>query len=215
MTVAVTVMSGALLLQTEVGRVALVDRWERTALAFGRDVDDARYARLNELSTNGPAYALITGLLQGPVLVFGLAALIYGSGAFGSRLWPLGPKAERRQPNADRRSYRQVLAVVSHAGVILAFRDAVGAPLNYVRETLASPTTLTMFFPMFDEASPVARFFGLIDLFVLWWAVVLAIGASVLYRRRMSTLVAAFIGTYIGVALLLALVMALSGGTTG
>ena len=41
---------------------------------------------------------------------------------------------------------------------------------------------------MLDEASPVARFLGVVDLFVVWWIVVLAIGMSVLYRRPTRSL---------------------------
>ena len=35
-----------------------------------------------------------------------------------------------------------------------------------------------------DEASPLARFLSLFDVFVLWWIVVLAIGLAVLYQAR-------------------------------
>jgi hypothetical protein len=66
---------------------------------------------------------------------------------------------------------------------------------------------------MFDEASPVARFLGAIDLFVVWWIVVLAIGASVLYRRSTRSLALAFAGASVVLALIAALVMAVSGGT--
>src|SRR5207237_4737946 len=81
---------------------------------------------------------------------------------------------------APRHSYSQVLAVVAYAGVILALRQLIATPVDYVRESIASPTTLIQFFSMFDEASPVARFLGVIDLFVVWWLVVLAIVSSVL-----------------------------------
>jgi hypothetical protein len=190
-------MSSALFLRTEVGQLALIDRWERAALAFGRDVDDDQYARLQALSTHGTAYAALTGGLQGPVLAVAVAALIYGW--FGS--------------GGSEPTYRQVLAVVVHAGVILMLRDLVSAPLNYVRETLASPLTLTSFLPMFDEASPIARFLGMIDMFVVWWALVLAIGVSAIYRRRIRSVVVPFIGAYIGAAALLAIAMAFFGGT--
>jgi hypothetical protein len=82
-----------------------------------------------------------------------------------------------------------------------------------VRESIASPTTLVRFFGMLDEASPLARFLGVVDLFVVWWIVVLAIGVSVLYRRPMRKLALAFAGVYMVLALLAALVMAMAGGT--
>jgi hypothetical protein len=51
------------------------------------------------------------------------------------------------------------------------------------------------------------------DLFVIWWIVVLAIGVSVLYQRSTRSLALVFTGAYVVLALLAALVMAVSGGT--
>jgi len=86
-------------------------------------------------------------------------------------------------------------------------------PVDYLRETIASPTSLAQFFTMLDDASAMARFLGVVDLFVVWWLVVLAIGMSVLYRRRTRSLAFAFTSAYVVIALLAALVMAMSGGT--
>lgn len=194
----VTTISGALLLSTEVGQLALVDQWERTAVAFGQPVDDAQYAAMVEASRSGGiAYAVVSSLLSGPVLACALAAVLF--------------VVIRRSSTVV--SYRQVLAVMAHAGVILAARQVIAAPVNYARETLASPTTATLFLTMLDEASPVARFFGIIDLFVLWWIGVLAVGVSVLSRRPARTPAIIFVGAYITLALILAIVMAVTGGT--
>jgi hypothetical protein len=198
LTCAVTFLCSAALLGTEVGRLALLDQWERTAIAFGQQVDDARYLALEDASRNGTFYAAVSALLAGPLLVVGLSALLIG--VFNGLL---GGSAR----------FRQVLAVVAHAGVILALRQVIATPLNYARETLASPTTMTSFVTVLDEASPPARFFGIIDLFVVWWAVAVALGVAVLYRRPARRLVVAFVGAYVALAGLLALVMALTGGT--
>ncbi|HEY6361813.1 MAG TPA: hypothetical protein VIX63_11950 [Vicinamibacterales bacterium] len=198
LTLAVTFLCRAVLLETEVGRLALVDQWEHNAVAFGQPVDDARYAAFARASEYGALYAGLTSLASGPVLVFGLSLLLIA--VFNGML---GGTA----------TYGQVVAVVAHAGVILALRQAIAAPLDYARETLASPTTLTVFFPMLGEASPLARFLGIIDVFVVWWATALAIGIAVLYRRRAGLVVAGFTGTYVAAAALLTLAMALAGGT--
>ncbi len=182
LTLVVTFAASAALLETEVGRLALVDQWERSAIAFGQPVDDARYATLARASEHGALYAAVTALASGPVLVFGLSLLLFA--VFTGML-------------RGTATYRQVVAVVAYAGVILALRQVVVAPLNYARETLASPATLNVLFAMLDEASPLARFFGVIDLFVVWWASALAIGVAVLYRRRARPLVVGFIGAYI------------------
>jgi hypothetical protein len=189
-------LAGALLMQTEVGRQALVDQWERTAVAFGQPLDDERYAGLERLSESGSVYAVATALLSGPVLTVAVALLVFV--VFNRR-------------TADRRSFRQVLAVTAHAGVVLALRQVIAAPLGYVRETTASVTSLGVWFPMLDEVSPLARFVGLLDIFVLWWAVVLAIGVALLFGQRARRLAIRFIGAYVGLALALAAVMALIG----
>jgi Yip1 domain len=205
-TTVVTFLCGIAFLRTEVGQQALVDQWERTATAFGQPVDDEAYGRMEEMAGNvtfGTLYAVATAVASGPALVLVLAGLLSifltpGPGAGAPGLRP---------------SFGQVLAVVSSAGVILALRQVVATPIDYFRESIASPTTLVQLFSMLDETSPVARFLGIVDLFVIWWIAVLAIGLSVLYQRSSRRLVLAFAGAYIALALLAALAMAISGGT--
>ena len=194
-----TAAAGAAVSATEIGQLALVDQWERTALAFGQPVDDSRYTELQAWSRQGPVVAAGNALLAGPGVALVVSLLVFA--------WA------RRSPTSRTVSYRQVLAVVVHAGVILAVGRLVAAPLVYARETTASATTLGNWFPSLDEASPVARFLGVIDLFVVWYIVVLAIGVSVVSRRPTRRLALAFAGAYVVLALLAALVMAMSGGT--
>jgi len=207
MTFLVTAGCGVVFMQTSVGQQALVDQWERSALAFGRDVDDERYAELVAMSEYGSLYALLAALAGGPVLSCAVAGMTFGV----FRRLPAAQDGERREPRGV--SYTQVLAVVAHAGVVLALRPIVAAPFNYARETLASPTTLGQLLPIFDEVSPPARFFGAIDLFVVWWVIVLAMGVALLYRRSTRATVSAFMGVYLGFAALLAISMAVAGGT--
>ena len=185
------------LLATDVGQIALVDQWERTALAFGRPVDDARYAEMQNLSRYGVPYAAAMAAVRIPIAATAIAGVLYG--AFAAR--------------GRRATFSQALAVTAHAGVILALRDVVSAPVNYVRESLASPVTLNHFVGVLNESSPLARFFALFDLFMLWWIVVLAIGVAVLYRMRVRIAVATLLGAYVGVAVVLAGTMAVLGGS--
>ena len=188
--------AGAMVMRTEVGQVALVDQWERTAVAFGRTVDDGAYARLQNLSERGPLYEAGVAMLNGPIQAFAVSALIFF--AFGGKRSDV--------------TFRQVLSVVSHAGVILAVRQIIGAPATYLRETTASATAIGVWFPMFDEASPVARFLGAMDLLVVWWVVVLGIGIAVLYGRRTVRVATAMAGIYAALALVMAVAMALAEG---
>jgi hypothetical protein len=204
---AITVTAAAanvILLNTAVGQQALVDQWERTAIAFGQPVDDARYAELQAWSARGPAYGVVAAVLNIPGVVLAVTTLIVG--VFGRTQ---AGRAQSGRTPSTRVPFATVLAVVAHTGIILALRLVVAAPIAYARETTASATSLSVWFPGLDDASPVARFFGLIDVFAIWWAVVLAIGVSLLYRRPAGRLAVWFIGLYAGVAAGLAIVMAL------
>jgi len=187
----------ALALETATGELALLDQLERTASAFGKPMDDSQYKTLQEISGHGTAYAFVTALVAGPVLALGVSTALV---------------AALRPPAGVTVTFRQVLAITSHASVILALRQVLAAPLIYARETLASPLALSMFFTLLDEGSPLARFAGMIDLFVIWWIVVLAIGVSVVYRRRMARIAAAFAGVYVVLAALVALMATVTGG---
>ena len=84
--------------------------------------------------------------------------------------------ATRRSSSSSRcSSTRRAVTVVQQVFV---------TPLNFVRESMSSATNLSVFLPMLDESSFLAKFFGTIDLFLIWWVVVLSIGLGVLYRRK-------------------------------
>ena len=193
----VTAASQALLFETEVGQVALVDQWERTALAFGQPVDDARYAELQALSGSGALYGVGTALVGGPVLTLVLAAVI--------------ALIFRRSERVV--SFSQVLAVVAHASVILAIRLLVSVPVSYAREATGGATSLGVWFPALDATSFAGRFVGAFDVFVIWWVVLLAIGVAILYGRQARPVAATFLAVYAGLALLLAATMTALGGT--
>ena len=190
-------LASALLMETAVGRQALVDQWERTASAFGHNVDDAEYARLEAMSSQGPAYAAGMAVLGGAGLTLGASALLF---------WVYGRR--RGVP------FRQVLAIAAHAGVILALRQVIAAPLGYLRETTASATSLGVWFPGLDEASPLARIFASLDLFTIWWVVVLALGMAVMTGRPARRYATVFLGVYAALAIVLVIAMAVTGGTS-
>jgi hypothetical protein len=194
----VSAVSTAIVLETGVGQLALLDQWERTASAFGRPLTDAEYDALADASRSGTAYAAVRAFASGPLLVVALSAVLF---------------LALRRTAPDTVAFKQVLAVVAHAGVILALRQVVAAPVAYASETLASPITLGSFVPVLDDSSSLARFFGIIDLFVVWWVFVLAIGMSVLYQRPARRLAGVFVGAYLTIALVLTAVMAATGGT--
>jgi hypothetical protein len=190
------------LMTTDIGQQALTDQWEARIEAFGRTVDDATYARLEQLGQHGWQLAAGTSLASGLLLPFVLAAVLHG--VFG--------RGRVNQLVAQPLSYQQSLAVVVHANVILALRDVVAAPVSYLRESLGSPLALGTLFRMLDEGSAAARLFAMVDFFILWWVVVLAIGTAALYRRSTRTLALTYMGVYGAFAVVMAGIMVFSGG---
>lgn len=183
----------AALLATPVGQQALVDQWVQRAEAFGMAMDDALYARIASLGTQSVIYGLGLAVALGLLLPMALAA--------GMRLLSGG-----------RASWRVALTLAAYANVALAARDIVALPVGYVRESLTSPLTLGTFFTMLDEASPLARFLWAVDLFVVWWLVLAAMGAAALSGRRAGSLVTSAATVYVVAGLVLAAVMFAAGG---
>jgi hypothetical protein len=141
---------------------------------------------------------LASTVILAPVITFALAGVLYA--VFNAGL------------GGDAR-YRQVLAVLTHAGVISAVGALFITPLNYARESLSSATNLGVFLPFLDEGSLSARFLGMIDLFLIWWVVAIGIGLSVLYRRRTGPIVIASLATYLVIAAVIAVIMRAFAGS--
>ena len=108
--------------------------------------------------------------------------------------------------------FAQVLTVVVHASAILAVRALVAAPINYARESLGGATSLSIVMPAFGESTFPARLLGAVDIFVVWWVVLVALGLSILYQTRTLPIARWLFGAYAGGAAALALTQALRGG---
>jgi hypothetical protein len=187
------VAARVVLLATAVGRQAFVDQWVQRAEAFGVVVDDATFARLESLGAWAPAYGAGVGLALGLLLPLVAASVLRMLGR-GDASWPAA------------------LTLAGYAGVPLALREVVALPAGFVRETLTSPLTLGTFFPMLDEASPVARFLWSVDVFVLWWIVIAALAAAQLTGRRATPNAVTLSSVYAAAGVVLAGAMFLSGG---
>ena len=46
----------------------------------------------------------------------------------------------------------------------------------------------------------IGKFFGMMDIFIIWWLVVLAIGLAVLYRRKTQPIALTLLGIYLLIA---------------
>lgn len=183
------------LLSTAVGRQALVDERVRVVEALGGRVDDVAYAALQ---TNPPWLVYLTSggrLLLTPALTLLVAAGLSTLAALD------GVKVR----------YGVSLAITVYASLVLAFQQVVVTPLNYVRESLTSPTNIGGLLPMLDEGSLPARWLGSIDVFGLWWISLLAVGLAAATGRPARRYVARLLMAYIGIAALVAAVFAVLG----
>jgi len=184
-------------MSTAVGRQATLEQQVATMEGFGMQVSDAQYAEMEKGLDRG---VYVTGPT---VLVFGVLFTVVVAGVFFAVFnAALGGTA----------SYKQVLAVVAHSGVVGMVELFFVMPLNYMRQSMSDPANLGVFLPMFDDASPIGAFFGAIKLFRVWWLVVLGIGFAVLYRRRSKPIVLSLLGLYLLWAVGVAVFRAVVGG---
>ena len=159
---------GGWLLSTDIGRQALIDERVRVVEAFGGSVSDDQY---RSLLAQPPWWVYTTSggrFLLNPVLTLAAAA----------GLWIV---ARAEQASAR---FSQALSIVVHASVVLLLGQLVATPLHYIRESLTSPLNLAAVLPLMEDGTAPTRFAGSLDLFALWWAVLLAMGLSVLTRRQ-------------------------------
>jgi hypothetical protein len=178
-------------MSTEVGKQAGLDMQLRQMESFGRTMTDAQYQRMEQMAGYAPYFGA-----GGQIVTLPLMALIIAGIAFAVFNAALGGDA----------TFKQVYAVVVHSGVIIAVQQLFTLPLDYVRETLSSPTNLAVFLPFLDENSFPARLLGSIDLFVIWWTINLAIGLGILYRKRTSPIATTLLVIYVTIGLVIAAV---------
>jgi len=184
------------LLSTEVGKQAAFDQQTQVIESFGVKLDDAAYARM-EAGIERARFTTPIGQLIGIPLVLAVVAGIL-LGIFNALM---GGDA----------TYKQVFAILAHSSVIAALQNVFAIPLDYVRETLSSPTSLQVLLPFIDDASFPGRLFSSIDLFQIWSTVSIAIGLGVLYKRRTAPIaISLFVVYFVIVAAVAAIRTALS-----
>jgi hypothetical protein len=182
---------------TDVGKDALMDAQIRRMESIGRTVTDAQYAGLQRMLPYAGYFVAATQVVSVPILALAIAGI---SLAIFNAV--LGGNA----------TFRQVLAVVVHAQILLAAQQLFSLPLDYAKGSLASPTSLAVFLPFLDETSAGVQLFGSIDLFWIWAILNLSIGLGVLYKKRTAPIATSILVVYGLAALALAAArMALSG----
>jgi hypothetical protein len=193
--IAISAACSAGFLMTRVGRLAALDQQVRQLESFGAVVDDDRYETLRGLLPYRPAISAAAIVVGWPCGWLLLAAIVQRLGA-----------AWRRVPIA------QVVAVFVHASAVFALRSMVATPINVMRESLGGATSLGMIVPAFGDATFPARLLGAVDVFAVWWLVLVAMGLGMLYQARSLPIARWLFGAYAAGAAALALTQSLGGG---
>jgi hypothetical protein len=193
--IGITALCGAAFLWTGIGTQAVVDERVRVVEAFGGVVDDETYAAWQ---ARPPRWIYVTSggrLFLTPAVTLLTAAVLW----FAARL---------HKPSTR---FTQALAIAVHATVALAIGQVVATPIHFIRESLTSPFTLASVLPI-NAGTFAARLLGAIDLFALWWLALLAIGLAALTGRAARTYFLWLAAGFLGIAGVLAAIMAASGG---
>ncbi|MGH9162461.1 MAG: YIP1 family protein [Vicinamibacteraceae bacterium] len=170
---------------TPTGEQAVLNEQMRQRERTGQPMSSEDVASFREFAPMFKFVFPVAVLVFAPIFAFLLALLLFGYGAI------LGGSG----------TYKQVLAIVTHAGVVSLLHAVVIHPLNYVRQSMQSATSLNVFFPMLADDTFFGRLFGWVELFMLWQIILFAIGLSVLYRRRTGPIAWTLLGVYSGIAL--------------
>ena len=191
-----TLMSSAayyVILSSQDMQDAIVDQQITAMESRGNTVSDDQVANIERFIGYLPVGYAVGIFVVGPLFGAAIAGIV--TGIFTTLMGGNG-------------TFKQVFAVMNHAGVILAISAlfiagmlAAGVKPIGVRPPGAN---LGVFLPMLEETSFLAVMLRSIDMFLLWWMVVLAIGLGVLYKRRTGPIATTFIGLYVVIALLIA-----------
>jgi hypothetical protein len=191
LTLVVALAMTALLLVTPVGRDALVDQRVYLLEDLGYRVGTADYRTLHERLPSliaqhvAATVGLITFLTLGvPGLLVVLQRWLFGS---------------VRRP-------AELLTVGTHAAAVLMVRYIIVIPMNLWSQSMGQPLNASLLAPGIDEQSVVGSFLGSVDLFGVWWILVLATGLAVLYDRRTGGVAARLFVVYVLAALTAAVV---------
>ena len=186
----------ATLVSTDVIQRALLDQQTEAVEAFGVEMTDEMYAQMEDQMGMTPVYTAVSTLIFIPIGCLILAGVLYaaGYGLFGARA-----------------TFEQVFSVVAHSGVIFPVTQLFVAPLNYFREAADSPTTFAAFAPMLETGTFAVNLLSAIDLIHVWWLMVLAIGLSVVWQRRVTGIATTLYALQIAIAFVVAIVRTTMG----
>lgn len=187
----------ALPMMTEAGQQAAIDQQVESMKSFGFEVTDQMYDAMEKGASRMPYTTGISVLVISPIMAVIIAGILFA--IFNAAL---GGEA----------SFKQVFAVLVHAGAVSALSSVFSGVINYFRGGVGSAANLGALLPMLPEGSFAANLLGTVDVFLVWYAIVLAIGLGVLYKRRTQPIAIALLAFYAVVAIVIAIVKSRAGG---
>jgi hypothetical protein len=192
LTATIIAFGAALPMTTDAGKQAAVDQQVSSMESFGMEVTDEMYEQMHRRTAFLP-YQTAGSIVIGSIVIALLTAAI---------LWAIFNAAMGGDA-----TYKKILAVLIHAGVISALGQLFTGPINYFRGSVSSATSLGALLPMLDDQSFAGRLAGMLDIFIIWWLLALAIGLAVLYRRRTQPIFITLFGIYAVIIVAIAAIM--------
>ena len=187
----------ALPLMTEAGRQSALDQQVAQMQSFGMTVNDQMYEQMEKGAGRMPYVTGASVLVVTPILAVIISGILFA--IFNAAM---GGEA----------SFKQLFAIYNHAGPITALSTVFSGIINYFRGSMGSVANLGALLPMLPENSFAGRLLGIVDVFLIWYIVVLAIGLAVLYRRRTQPIAISLLSVYAVVAIVVALIKSRAGG---
>lgn len=197
LTTVIIAFGAALPMTTEAGREAALDVQVKQMESFGMVVNDEMYAGMQKNMRFAPYTTAASIVCISPIVSVIIAGILFAifNAAMGGTA-----------------TFKQVFSVYVHAGAISALGQLFTGPFNYFRGAMTSATNLAVLLPMLPEGSFMAKLAGMVDLFIIWWVIVLAMGLAVLYRRKTQPIAITLFSIYAVIALAVAAFMS-RGGT--
>ena len=197
LTAVIVAIFTALPLTTEAGRQAAIDQQVQQMQSFGMTVTDQVYEQMEKGAGRMPYVTGTMVLVMTPIIGVIIAGILFA--VFNAAM---GGEA----------SFKQLFSVYAHAGAISAISTIFSGIINYFRGSMGSVANLGALMPMLPENSFAGRLLGMVDIFLIWYVIVLAMGLAVLYRRRTQPIAISLLTIYAVIAIVIALVKSQVGG---
>jgi hypothetical protein len=197
LTTVVGAVFSALPMTTEGGQQAALDTQVKTMESMGMQISDDAYAAMQRGASRMAYTTAIGALVMSPIMAVVLSGILFAVFAIA------GGGA----------TFKQVFTVYAHSGVVMTVSALFAGTINYFRQSMTSASNLNVMLPMLEEGSFVARLAGFVDVFAIWWLIVLSIGLAVAYRKRTQSVAIIIFSIYAVIALAVAGIMSMLGGS--